>query len=107
MITIDALVIQLRGLRREDLTRWIDSAWVRPTAGAPGQYLFGEIDVARVRLILELRDEMQVNEDALPVVLSLLDQLYALRRQTRQLAEALGQAAPDEVRADLLRRLAS
>lgn len=106
MITIDALVIQLRGLRREDLARWIDNAWVRPE-GAPGQYLFQEIDVARVRLILELRDEMQVNEDALPVVLSLLDQLYALRRQTRQLAEALGQAAPDDVRAELLRRLAS
>lgn len=106
MITIDALVIQLRGLRREDLARWIDNAWVRPE-GAPGQYLFQEIDVARVRLILELRDEMQVNEDALPVVLSLLDQLYALRRQTRQLAEALGQAAPDDARAELLRRLAS
>lgn len=105
MITIEALVIQLRGLRREDLARWIDQAWVRP-AGGPGQYLFGEIDVARVRLILELRDEMQVNEDALPVVLSLLDQLYALRRQARQLAEALGQAAPADVRADLLRRLA-
>lgn len=105
MITIDALFVQLQGLRREDLARWIDNAWVRPE-GTPDRYLFDEIDVARVRLILELRDEMQVNEDALPVVLSLLDQLYALRRQTRQLAAALEQAAPDDVRADLLRRLA-
>ncbi len=105
MITIEALVIQLRGLQREDLARWIDNAWVRPE-GTPGQYLFHEIDVARVRLILELRDEMQVNEDALPVVLLLLDQLYALRRRTRQLTEALEQAVPDDVREDLLRRLA-
>lgn len=106
MITIEALFVQLHGLQREDLARWIDNAWVRPE-GTPGQYLFHDIDVARVRLILELRDEMQVNEDALPVVLLLLDQLYALRRQTRQLTEALEQAVPDDVRAELLRRLAS
>lgn len=105
MITIDALFVQVRGLQRDDLARWIDNAWVRP-GGTPDQYLFHEIDVARVRLILELRDEMQVNEDALPVVLLLLDQLYALRRQTRQLTEALDQAAPDDVKADVRRRLA-
>ena len=72
MITIETLRIQVRGLADSDLQRWIDNAWVRPD-GAPGRYLFREIDVARIRLILELRDEMQVNEEALPVVLSLLD----------------------------------
>lgn len=104
MITIDTLRIQVRGLADSDLQRWIDNAWVRPD-GAPGRYLFREIDVARVRLILELRDEMQVNEEALPVVLSLLDQLYALRRRARQLTEAVEQTVPDEVRRDLLRRV--
>ena len=103
MITIDTLRVQVRGLAEGDLQRWIDNAWVRPD-GEPGRYLFREIDVARVRLILELRDEMQVNEEALPVVLSLLDQLYALRRQARQLTEAVEQTVPDEVRRDLLRR---
>jgi chaperone modulatory protein CbpM len=38
-----------------------------------------------VRLILELRDLMQVNEEALPVVLSLLYQIYELRRRMRAL----------------------
>ena len=103
MITIETLRIQVRGLADSDLQRWIDNAWVRPD-GAPGRYLFREIDVARVRLILELRDEMQVNEEALPVVLSLLDQLYALRRRARQLTEAVEQTVPDELRRDLLRR---
>ena len=104
MITIEMLRIQVRGLTDDDILRWIDNAWVRPD-GAPGHYLFREIDVARIRLILELRDEMQVNEEALPVVLSLLDQLYALRRQARQLAEAMGQAVPDELRQDIRGRL--
>ncbi len=103
MITIEMLRVQVRGLADDDLLRWIDNAWVRPD-GEPGRYLFREIDVARVRLILELRDDMQVNEEALPVVLSLLDQLYALRRQARQLTRALEQALPDE-RRDVLREL--
>ena len=103
MITIEMLRVQVRGLADDDLLRWIDNAWVRPD-GEPGRYLFREIDVARVRLILELRDDMQANEEALPVVLSLLDQLYALRRQARQLTRALEQVLPDE-RRDVLREL--
>ena len=102
MITIETFRIEVGGLDDDDLLRWIGNAWVRPD-GEPGRYLFREIDVARVRLILELRDEMQVNEEALPVVLSLLDQLYALRRQARQLTRAMEQNLPDEVRRSLLR----
>ena len=103
MITIETLRVQVRGLADDDLLRWIENAWVLPD-GEPGRYLFREIDVARIRLILELRDEMQVNEEALPVVLSLLDQLYALRRQARQLTAAVEQSVPDELRRNLLRR---
>jgi len=105
MISIDILVTQLSGLRRQDLERWISNEWVRPE-GRDGNYVFQEIDVARVRLIQELRDEMQVNEEALPVVLSLLDQLYDQRRRVRELSDALGRIAPDEVRRNLARHLA-
>ena len=106
MISIEVLVTQLSGLQRQDLERWIANEWVRPERGA-GQFVFREIDVARVRLIQELRDEMQVNEEALPVVLSLLDQLYDLRRRMRELSDALGHAAPGEVRERLVRHLAT
>jgi chaperone modulatory protein CbpM len=71
MITLDILRARFTALREDDLQRWIGEGHVR--------------DVERVRLILELRDVMQVNEEALPVVLSLLDQLYALRRRLRDL----------------------
>ncbi len=104
MITIDILVTQLTGLQRQDLERWIANEWVRPD-DRDGNYVFGEIDVARVRLIQELRDEMQVNEEALPVVLSLLDQLYDQRRRMRELCDALRRTAPDEVRQALARHL--
>jgi chaperone modulatory protein CbpM len=82
MITLDILCTRFTTLRLEDLQGWIAEGHVRPER-QDGDLAFTEIDVERVRLILELRDEMAVNEEALPVVLSLLDQLYELRRRLR------------------------
>jgi chaperone modulatory protein CbpM len=80
MITVEVLLTQLPDLPRRDLERWISNDWVRPD-GQVGDFAFSEIDVARVRLIQGLRDELEINEVALPVVLLLLDQLYDLRRR--------------------------
>ena len=104
MITIEILVTRVPGLQRAHLERWIASGWVRPE-GAAGRYEFREIDVARVQLIRELHDELDVNEDAMPVVLSLLDQLYDTRRRLRELSDALGQTAPEEIRRNLANHL--
>ena len=103
MITIEMLPQRVTGLRIEDVTRWVELAWVRPERGATG-WLFREIDVARVQLIVELRDELSLDEDALPTVLSLMDQLYEARRQMRALCTALD-IAPAEVREAVLREL--
>jgi len=84
MMTLELLCQRFTALRPEDLEHWISEGYVRPDA-AEGELVFQEIDVERVRLILDLREVMAVNEDALPVVLSLLDQLYALRRRLRRL----------------------
>ena len=106
MIGIDVVIAQISGLKRQDLERWISNAWVRPDKSAGG-YVFREIDVARARLILAMRDEMEINEDALPVVLLLLDQLYDLRRQMRDLNNAFMQVVPSDVRQDLAAHLAA
>ncbi|HEX7389595.1 MAG TPA: chaperone modulator CbpM [Acidiphilium sp.] len=106
MITIDLLVARFPDLPRQDLERWIENHWVRPDRDS-GHYVFREIDIARVRLIRELRDDLQVNEDALPVVLSLLDQLYDLRRRMAELGDALAATAPDELRRAITDRLSS
>jgi len=50
---------------------------------------------------------MEINEDALPVVLLLLDQLYDLRRQMRDLNNAFMQVVPRDVRQDLAAHLAA
>jgi chaperone modulatory protein CbpM len=88
MITIDILCARHAALREDDLERWICAGHVRAERHG-GELVFQEIDAERVRLILELRDVMQVNEEALPVILSLLDQLYALRRRLHALGATL------------------
>lgn len=88
MITVGALLVHVRGLEEAQLRTWIAEGWVRPDL-RDGEPVFEEIDLARCRLILELREEMEVNEAAMPVVLHLLDRLHATRRQLRLLAEAV------------------
>jgi len=105
MISLELLVTQVSGLERQDLERWIGNHWVR-AEGGDGHYQFHDIDIARIRLIQELRDELKINEDALPVVLSLLDQLYDLRRCLREFSDVLVRTAPPEMRPHLAAHLA-
>ena len=97
MIDIDCLTAQVTGVNRQDLERWILMDWVRPDK-EDGRYVFQAIDVARVRLIRELLDDMKLNEEAMPVVLILLDQLYETRRRMREAGRAITLLAPAELR---------
>jgi chaperone modulatory protein CbpM len=103
MVTLERLRLEIHGLDETELERWISASLVR-AEGAAGAWLFEEIDVARVRLIFELRHELEIEEPALPVVLSLIDQLYDLRRKGAQLNAALAEL-PADVRQAILRRL--
>lgn len=82
MITTALLISTVSGVTLDDLDLWIGNNWVKAD-GTPGSYSFEEIDVARVRLIVELRDDLEINVEAMPIVLLLIDQIYDLRRQVR------------------------
>ena len=88
MIPFESVLTRVSGLDAPRLEAWIAEGWVRP-ARQEGRLLFEEIDIARCRLILELHEELEVNEAAMPVVLHLLDQLHQTRRQLRRLAQAI------------------
>ena len=96
MIGFDALLREVGALDPAELTSWIDSGWVRPE-GEPGGWLFHEVDVARVRLIVEIRHDLAIDADSVPVLLSLLDQLYGLRRELGALCRAVA-AQPEATR---------
>ncbi|MCW6512373.1 chaperone modulator CbpM [Lichenifustis flavocetrariae] len=101
MITIDALIIEVAGLDRAEVEHWIDENWVQPD-GSRGTWLFREIDVARLHLIRELRHDLGLKEDVLPIVLSLIDQLYGERRRLRRLRDIIDRLAPFDMRLTLL-----
>jgi len=72
-------------LDRRTLTVWIEEEWLIPSRSAP-EFTFTEMDVARARLIRDLKDNMGVNDEGLGVILHLLDQMHGLRKA---LADAL------------------
>jgi chaperone modulatory protein CbpM len=103
----DELVRRFAELNSRELARWIENRWVVPEHAAESEgerWVFHEVDVARVELILEIRQEFAIDEEALPLVLGLLDQVYDLRRQLRRMCDALA-AQPQEVRAAVRRAL--
>ena len=96
MVSFEEVVVMVEGLRRRDLYHWVSNRWVLPEQ-QEGQWRFSAVDVARVRLICELRDDLAIDEEALPVVLSLLDQVYGLRMQMKALCAAIAEQ-PEPVR---------
>ncbi len=104
MMTFDEAV-ERYAISREELTVWIEQSWVRPVREGE-LWSFDDGDIARLELICELRRDLDINEEALPVVLSLLDQLYAARSTLRHVRDVLAQL-PDPTLADVLAKLQS
>ena len=55
------------------------------------------LDVARLRLLCDLRNDMALPTDVMPTVLTLIDHLHRTRRELRRITEALDEQ-PTEVR---------
>ena len=97
MMRITAVVGLFEGLRETDVLSWVERGWVRPSDGA----VFLEIDVARIRLIHDLLFRMDLREDTIPLILSLLDQVYELRGSLSAVLRAI-EAQPAPVRDAIL-----
>jgi chaperone modulatory protein CbpM len=98
---MDAREFQARSdLRPDTLEIWLESGWLRP-AFREGVWHYVEIDVARARLIRDLQTDLGINDDGIPVVLDLIDQVGGLRHVLRAMLRAL-QAQPDLVRRQIV-----
>lgn len=100
---IETVVTEVAGVDPAEVRDWIARGWIAPEGAAP-DWSFAEIDVARVRLVRDLRRDMGVEEDSMNLVLSLLDQVYSLRRCMRLMVDALDEQ-PEDVRRAILVRL--
>ena len=87
MMAIDDLLVTIPSLQRSDLEGWIRDELVAPQQDAG--LSFSDMECARVRLICTLTYELEIDGGALPVVLSLLDQLYDTRQRLLSLTAAV------------------
>lgn len=97
----EAAAAREAGVTRAALRLWVEAGWVRPAEGETGA-VFDELDLARARLVARLRDDLGLDDEALPVVLSLIDQVHGLRRRVRAMTEAVDRLPPD-LRAEIRR----
>ncbi len=66
-------------LDRETLEVWIEEEWLLPGRTAD-ELVFSEMDLARAKLIRDLKHDMGVNDEGVGVILNLLDQIHGLRK---------------------------
>ncbi|WP_375565817.1 chaperone modulator CbpM [Oceaniradius stylonematis] len=90
------VVAQVEQITVRRLRLWVRRGWIAP-ARNESETRFDDLDLARIRLVRELKDDLNLNDDAVPVVLSLLDQVHGLRRELRNLARAVD-AQPEATR---------
>jgi chaperone modulatory protein CbpM len=78
---------------------WIEDGWLLPRSSEDAER-FSDIDLARAQLIRDLT-ELGINDEGVPVILDLVDQLHGLRCTLRDLLSAV-QSQPEAARRELL-----
>jgi chaperone modulatory protein CbpM len=91
------------GVTAEDLTIWIERRWVRPTVQG-AEFAFDAADRARIRMILDFHRDLAIDDEAMPVVLDLIDRLHGARDQLRSVLQAVAEL-PEPARGKFLQRL--
>jgi len=77
------------GLEVQTLEFWLEQQWLIPEESSAGA-TFSDRDVARARLIGQLKSDFGVNDEGVDVILHLMDQLHGMRRALAQLQEHIG-----------------
>jgi chaperone modulatory protein CbpM len=72
----------------ETLEFWLEQEWLVPEQTA-ADVTFSDIDVARGRLIRDLKNGFGVNDEGVDIILHLLDQLHGFRRAFEDIHEEI------------------
>lgn len=100
-LTEDDVLAAIPGLTRTRLVVFIETEMVIPVRqenGGTWVHFFREVDFARLRLLCDLADDLDLDEDALGVVITLIDQLHATREDLLAVTRAV-EAEPPDIRA--------
>ena len=93
MTSLDDLLRVHGRLTTVHVERWVARGLVRPQGGADA-WSFEPVDVARVRLLAELIDDIGLDDDTVETVVGLVDQVHTLRDQIALLARAIAEQPP-------------
>jgi len=91
-----AVFRQILAIDEETLEVWTASRWLMPEEDA-GEPVFSDADAARGRFIVSLQSDMGVNDEAVGLILDLVDQIHGLRGTVTDLMDALAEQ-PEDVR---------
>jgi chaperone modulatory protein CbpM len=91
------------GIATDQLTLWVERRWIRPDRHG-GEIIFTETDRARLGMIVAFSRDLDISEDAMPVVLDLLDRLHATRTRLRTVMRAVTEL-PEATRIAVVRQL--
>jgi chaperone modulatory protein CbpM len=94
MIHIDAVVARFGSLDAAQIADWVARGWVHAEGASQADWRFADIDIARLHLVRELSVDLALDDETIPLVLSLLDQVYSLRRTLRTVMGVVA-AAPE------------
>ena len=100
MRRLEEIISIVPELSREDIDRRIGEALIDAQQEAENTVLT-DTQFARVRLICTLRYDMDVDEEILPIVLNLLDQLHEARQRLHKLSQAI-LAQDEDVKSSIL-----
>jgi chaperone modulatory protein CbpM len=67
----------------EAVETWIAAGWLAPPQDREDR--LSAIDLARAQLIHDLTHHLGVNDEGVPIILNLIDQVHGLRRAMREL----------------------
>jgi chaperone modulatory protein CbpM len=95
-LTEDDVIATITWLTRQRLDVFIDARLIVPVQTETGR-MYGPVDLARLELLCDLAEQFDLAEDALGIVISLIDALHAARSRLHRVAEALD-AEPADVR---------
>lgn len=96
LLSEEDAIASTAGLTRDRLIAFIAAEVISPRYGGEGP-LYSRIDIARLRLLCELSDDLDLDLHALGIVMTLIDQLHDARFALRVLTDAFADA-PDELR---------
>lgn len=96
LFTEDEVIMTVTRLTRKQLGRYVEADLVRPQSAEDG-ILFRKVDIARLELLCDLAQDLDLDEGAVGIVISLVDQLHGARREVVMLTEMI-QTLPTDLR---------